>query len=277
MEQDTNVTIETTTDDEAFTFDLSELTEDKTSEEKDEKEETEAQKSTDDEKRDTNAKERDGQEEFLSVDFLGEEKKLSLSDAKTAAQKGLNYDHVKTELDELKNNPLWTAAKKSALAAGLTDEEFAERLLEKLEEREVKKISKERNIDEQAARGVFEEKKASKKELEDLKTKSAKDDEELKTLREFKKKQDIIEAARKEWESFTKTHSEYKKLEDLPEEVKDAVLKNGEELNYAYLKYENAELKRRMQKKEAAQKSPGAAKGATAEEENDDFLKGLLG
>lgn len=277
MEQDTNVTIETTTDDEAFTFDLSELTEDKTSEEKDEKEETEAQKSTDDEKRDTNAKERDGQEEFLSVDFLGEEKKLSLSDAKTAAQKGLNYDHVKTELDELKNNPLWTAAKKSALAAGLTDEEFAERLLEKLEEREVKKISKERNIDEQAARGVFEEKKASKKELEDLKTKSAKDDEELKTLREFKKKQDIIEAARKEWESFTKTHSEYKKLEDLPEEVKNAVLKNGEELNYAYLKYENAELKRSMQKKQAAQKSPGAAKGTTAEEENDDFLKGLLG
>lgn len=117
---------------------------------------------------------------------------------------------------------------KSALAAGLTDEEFAERLLEKLEEREVKKISKERNIDEQAARGVFEEKKASKKELDDLKTKSAKDDEELKALREFKKKQDIIEAARKEWESFTKTHSEYKKLEDLPEEVKKCRIKKTE-------------------------------------------------
>ena len=64
--------------------------------------------------------------DFLTVRFNKADKKLTRAEAVELAQKGLNYDHVKAELDSYRDGPIGKAIKAYADQAGMSVEKYAE-------------------------------------------------------------------------------------------------------------------------------------------------------
>jgi len=68
----------------------------------------------------------DDQADFLTVRFNKADKQLTRAEAIELAQKGLNYDHVKAELDSYRDGPIGRALKAYADQAGMSIEKYAE-------------------------------------------------------------------------------------------------------------------------------------------------------
>lgn len=281
MEQDTNVLAA----DEQITFDPSDFgieEESETSEalESQETKEQEVEEKEADEPGETDTHDERGEEaeeDEIEVKFLGETRRLSKEEAKTLAQKGLNYDHLQEELEALKNNALYQAAIKGAKSLQMSEQDFANYLDERARDFQVKKISKERGIDEEAAKEVVSALRDKEKEAEGITSQISELKRENDELKEFKRINELKEQMRSEWKAFSEKHPQFKTMDDLPKEVKEDI-KAGQDVDQAYIKYENAQLKSELKKREAAAKSPGAAKGnSSGEDEEDDFLKGFFG
>lgn len=272
MEQETNVT--QTVDTEGISFDLTDIMgEDAPAGQNEEGSRLDKDESGTPTEEAATAEPNEG----IEVIHLGETKRLAGDELKNFAQKGMEYDHLKEQLEKFKNNELLKAARESAKLAGLTEEEFAQKLYGQLKDREIEKISKERNIPEEAARTIYEEKSAHKQELEKAGEAQTAAEKELEELREFKRVEMLKETARKEWQEFITKHPDIKSMDDLCESAKTAI-KSGRDLESAYAIHENEQLRARLATMEAAAKSPGSAKSTTsAEDPMDDFLKGLSG
>ena len=212
----------------------------------------------------------------LEVNYLGETKKLTRQEAKELAQKGMNYDHVKEQLDAMRNNALYKAAAASAKSAGMTEEEFAAQLSGQLKDREINKIAKERSVDEETARAIYEDGVKANAKLKQAEQTADDLKGELDELREYKRVNEIREEMRRQWKEFTSAHPDIRTLDDLPQEVSDAV-KGGEELETAYNRYELNKLKDQLSRQQAKAKSAGSARGTADEEEGDFFLRGFRG
>ena len=212
----------------------------------------------------------------LEVNYLGETKKLTRQEAKELAQKGMNYDHVKEQLDAMRNNALYKAAAASAKSAGMTEEEFAAQLSGQLKDREINKIAKERSVDEETARAIYEDGVKANAKLKQAEQTADDLKGELDELREYKRVNEIREEMRRQWKEFTSAHPDIRTLDDLPQEVSDAV-KGGEELETAYNRYELNKLKDQLSRQQAKAKSAGSARGTADEEEGDFFLRGNRG
>ncbi|MBQ9709485.1 MAG: hypothetical protein IJV67_02565 [Clostridia bacterium] len=205
-------------------------------------------------------------EMFLDVVYNGESKSLTKDEAVSLAQKGMNYDYLKNRYDELSNARLLTAARRSAEAAGVSEEEFAQRLEAQLEERDIKRIEKERNVDKDTAKSIYDAERRSS-DLEG----------EVAALREFKRKAELKDAMRQEWAEFAKNHPGINTLDDLPKEVIDAV-KAGSDLENAYMAYDYKQVKKQIEEAKTAAKSPGSAASNAYEAGEDDlFLRGFSG
>ena len=99
------------------------------------------------EETETHEEEQDTQSEeeasdFLNIRYNGEDKALTQDEAIMLAQKGMNYDKVKGKLDALENGALKSI---SAIAerAGMTIDEYAERLNDFQEQSEITQIANE--------------------------------------------------------------------------------------------------------------------------------------
>lgn len=93
--------------------------------------------------------------DFLNIRYNGEDKALTQEEAIMLAQKGMNYDKIKGKLDALENGALKSI---SAIAerAGMTIDEYAERLNDFQEQSEITQIANEYqkkhpNVDDDAA------------------------------------------------------------------------------------------------------------------------------
>lgn len=138
MEQDTNVL---NAEEQEITFDPSDfgLEETETSEtsnsgnvEEQEGEEKKAEELSEPDTHEERGEEAEKEEEEgFEVKFLGETKRLSKEEAKTFAQKGLNYDHLQEEFNALKENALVKAALNSAKHSGMSEQDFANYLNER--------------------------------------------------------------------------------------------------------------------------------------------------
>ena len=64
--------------------------------------------------------------DFLTVRYNKADKKLTRAEAVELAQKGLNYDHIKAELDSYRDGPIGKAIKAYADQAGMSVEKYAE-------------------------------------------------------------------------------------------------------------------------------------------------------
>ena len=280
MEQDTNAAFEANDGGIIFEVDDFGATEDA----QDTNAQTQTEDSAETDTQDTNAKteEKEAQDteekgDAFELTYLGEKKTLSRDEMIKCAQKGLNYDHIKEKLDALEGNELLKVAIESAKSAGMTEEEFAQQLRGQLKDREISKISKERNVDEEAARGIYESERKAAKDVEDAKKQAEEVTGELEQLREYKRVNELKEEMRRQWKDFTAAHPDIKALEDLPQEVSEAV-RNGTELEAAYDRYELKQIKEQLAKQQEKKKSPGSARNASANEnEGDFFLKGFIG
>ena len=277
MEQDTNVTqaVEET----EIVFDIADIAgaqEDASESETATAAETATQ--TAEAKSGTPTQTAEAEDEGVEITYLGEKRKLTKDELINLAQKGMNYDHINEQLTGYKGNKLLRAAQESAKNAGLSDDEFAEKLLGQINDREIQKIAKERNIPEEAARAIYEGDKAHKKEMDEANTQKAAQDAELEELREYKRVETLKENARREWREFTSAHPEIKSMDDFCPEAKEAI-KQGRDLETAYTIHRNKQLETRIAEMEAAAKSPGSARSELAADdaEMDNFLRGFTG
>ena len=185
------------------------------------------------------------QEAFaLDVKYNGVEQKLSQDEARTYAQKGMNYDHVMDELTRLRNAPEVAIVNDLARKAGMSKEEF------------LNSISAEVNM--RAAERENSEQEALRREVNQFRDRDAK---------------------MQRWSEFFQKHPEISRFGDLPEDVKQAVAQ-GADPGTAYLQYENAKLRDRIVTVEqnAYNKAvaPGSVASAGTGEETDPFLQAFM-
>ena len=192
------------------------------------------------------------------MNFLGEEKELPVSELITAAQKGMNYDHVKSELDGLREKSgqyeeARRLVEQMAEASGMTVEQYTQFCAQSLKDSQLK-AQLDRGVPEDVARRLMEL-------------------EEKENLRSAEEERRRAELERQE--AYAELIREYPELKSLPDEVAQAA---GERPLSAYRSYENRRLKNELAALRKAEenklKSTGSLQG-DAPEEADDFLMGF--
>ena len=73
------------------------------------------------------------EDDFLTIRYNKADRKLTKAEAVELAQKGANYDHVKSELDSYRDGPIGKAIKAYADAAGMSVEAYAEMMMKQQE------------------------------------------------------------------------------------------------------------------------------------------------
>ena len=191
----------------------------------------------------------DSEEKKYTVKYNGEEMKLSLSELITNAQKGMNYDKVLSERDQLRNSKEMGMLDLLAKRNGMSRNQFMERL----ERQEQEKI-----YNEQLMMGASP--KEAEKQASAIKERMERDRQEL-------IKQDYIELVRA-----------FPDIKELPKEVVDAIV-GGETPKIAYMAYENRQLKQKIAAMEnnskARNKYAGSMLGNADGDYSDDFLEGF--
>ena len=207
--------------------------------------------------------------DFLVIRYNKADRKLTKAEAVELAQKGANYDHVKSELDSYRDGPIGKAIKAYADAAGMSVEKYAEMMMQQ------------------------QEAAAEKQAIEQLQEKYPEAPDEL--LKEYARLQlegnkakavSAEEAKRqKQWADALAEYPDIKP-DAIPQEVHDAVANGSTPLDalrmheLASLRAKVAELtsaKETKQKQEDNRaRSIGSAAGVSAGgEAEDDFLAGM--
>lgn len=121
--------------------------------------------------------------EFLKIKYNKEEKILTEDEAREYAQKGMNYDHIKSELDKVRNSKATKMLEKYARANNMTIDEYADYLEQAQELEEIRTLAESNNISEELAKRLYElEKKENERQQAD---KMKKEEEQIeKTARE---------------------------------------------------------------------------------------------
>ena len=191
----------------------------------------------------------ENEEKKYTVKYNGEEKKLSLSELITNAQKGMNYDKVLTERDRLRNSKELGTIDRLAKRNGMSRNQF----MESLERQEQDKVYRE-----QLAMGATPEQ--AEMRAADIKERMEQDRKEA-------LKQDYIELVRA-----------FPDIKELPKEVVNAIA-GGESPKSAYMAYENRQLKQKIAAMEnnlkARSKYAGSMLGNADGDYSDDFLEGF--
>lgn len=239
--------------------------------------ETEEESETETEDAENQSETEDG--ESLEIKYNGETKRISRDEARTLAQKGMNYDHIKSQHDSLKeeNERLSGAAKvleRLARNANQSPEEYLKSLNDRLaaeeEKRQIKDVMTKYGVDEKTARRINQDHRENSRQYEDYSSVKQK-------LAEL----ELRDKARDTWMSFVREHPEIKTYDELPEEVKLQV-KQGKDLTDAYNAYEIKQLRDKLAKGERQAKNKENSAGSVKDSgssatETDPFLKGFLG
>lgn len=198
--------------------------------------------------------------ETHTVRYNGQDFELTIDELITNAQKGMNYDHVYEQLQNLKKSPALSMLDRYAKRSGMSIEQYTQ-YLESLEtQQRVNSITAE-GVPETMAKRIIE--------LEDKER-----------LREEKEKSDNERTNReKEFGEFLRTFPGAS-MNQIPKEVWDMV-NDGMGLVPAYAMYENKKMKTTIQQYEQNEKNKekevGSVKGDNSEANADAFLEGLLG
>lgn len=232
----------------------------------------------DSDKGENHAEAGEGASSTIRVKFNGEEKDISLDEARTLAQKGLNYDHVAAERD--RNRVAFDFLKERAKSEGITVEQLIEKEREKTENQRLEaKMSEIRARDDDASEDTV--KTLARLEL---------DAEKAQKERESARAQEDERKARIEaWNKFFDEHPEFMKRDggkQLTQEVFDLVDHNGLSPIEAYYTVRNKELEEKNRELEqqnkvmkdsqaAKKKSVGSMSGDRVGDDEDEFLAGF--
>ena len=192
------------------------------------------------------------EEESYTVKYNGKEVKLTLDELKTNAQKGLNYDHVKSEMDDMKNTSVFKEIADMAKKEGVSLSEYCRRLDE---------YRSEKRFGELIESGM--DKKNAEKFIK-LEQEISRRDDEARESRPY------IEFARR----FPEVEPS-----DIADEVWERFNQSGDLIG-AYIEHENAKLKEKIAAYEQNEKNRknrvGSLKNNGAQKEYDAFLEGLF-
>lgn len=198
-------------------------------------------------------------EQMVQITHLGEVKEVPLSEAITLAQKGMDYDHVRQERDELKNAPENALMDYFAQKGGMTRAEYIESLRQQMEQDQLSAYT-QKGMDEEMARTMIE--------LKEFKERQQKEEEE--------KKQE--EAQKEQYRQFFREFPGVS-ADDIPDDVWQRVT-GGETLVAAYRAHENAQLKAKLaaleQNNKNRETAVGSLTGEVGAEAPDPFLDGFL-
>jgi hypothetical protein len=208
----------------------------------------------------------------IRVKYNGEERDISLDEARTLAQKGLNYDHVVAERD--KNREAFAFLLERAKSEGMTVEQFIENERGKSENQRLEEKKAEiRARDDDASEDTVENLARLELELE----KHNAEKESAKALEEANKKQ--IEGWNKLFRQHPELMGENGAAPKVSQKVFDLVNKEGLSPIEAYYTERNRELEEQnkvMTDSQAAKKkSVGSMSGDRAGTDEDEFLAGF--
>lgn len=210
----------------------------------------------------------------LEIKYNGSEEHLTREQAIELAQKGKNYDKIYERLQNLQNDPIRQVFEEQARRAGLTVEEYANRIVQFQNESDINRIArdfKEKNPDatdeiaEQYARAEHQNRMNQRQQELDLQRQQM--------------EQSRQEQARNEVLDFQKVYPDVD-IAKLPKEVIDDI-NSGTSLMSAYRAYEISQLKTELsalrKNEENKSRSVGALNENNSNESGEDpFLTGLL-
>lgn len=193
------------------------------------------------------------QPETYTVKYNGKTVDLTLDELKTRAQMGMNYEHVKSENDRIKNSQLYQTLRRVAQAEGVHIEELDAHL-----------AKKERDTRLAALTQGGMQPDAAKQYL---------------AMEESLSKAESREAELSPYVDFVRRFPEVR-AEDIPEQVWDRFHETGDLIG-AYTEAENTRLRAQISAMEQNKKNAGTHIGSLANDRphtpTDAFLEGLLG
>jgi len=204
------------------------------------------------------------QDDGLTVKYNGKETKVAKGDIPTYVQKGLNYDHVMSELDSMRSGNMYKALKRAADKEGMSVEQYAKYVL-----------------DREDADALSEAEAAVRKENPNLPNNIIKELAEARAAKKMHNaKAEQSSAEEKAWAEALKEYPDMTR-DSIPEEVLQAVA-GGKSPLVALKDHEITQLKAASNKAAVEQrnqknkeKSTGSMNGIRSDGEMDDFLKGF--
>lgn len=210
----------------------------------------------------------------LDIRYNGQNQTLNREQATTLAQKGMNYDKINERLQQALNNPVLKVLESNAKKAGMSVEDYANRMAQFQDTMNIQQIAKEFKSQHQDASDEVATAYANevyKNRLADI----AKQDAEAAKASEQAEQNKLIA----EVQAFTQRFPDVD-IEKLPADVIDDI-NAGTPLMEAYLSYENQQLRNRLSNHDTNVKNKNNSVGKVSDnsgsDKTDPFLEGLLG
>ena len=189
-------------------------------------------------------------------------------------QKGLNYDKMVEKYNNLEHSKAFSYVSKKAQELGMTVDQYMDQVEQY--EKEQEKAKEQERIDEMIANGVPED---VAKEVAATSQLRKQLQEEKNQLEKEKQEREENEKKNREYADFLEAFPDVK-AEDIPKEVfLDAQKSN---LTTAYLKWQNAEQKKQIERLKQNEKNRSSSVGSTTQfgskdetGETDLFLEGF--
>lgn len=272
MPESVNQTESMTTDD--FSFDVTDL---QTSDDAQQTEGADTDTTAEPTAQPADAQKQAEEKSFMDIVYNGATEHLTESEAIALAQKGRNYDKLQERLNVMENNPVLKLIEAQARNAGMTTEDYVNKLNTLQEQSTISRIAqqyKQQNpgVDERAA--VDYARLAYQQQLQQRQREEATYMQQAEQIRQ--------QRANAEVEAFM---AEYPDVDivngGLPAEVIEAI-NNGEPLMQAYRGWEIKQLRAQMQAERKNYTNANKAAGrlsSNMESDNggDPFVRGLLG
>lgn len=209
---------------------------------------------------------------FLTLKHLDEVRTVNREEAQALAQKGLDYDRIREERDELRsfreeNGAAIALVQKYAQRNNMTIPEY-------LEFCRVQEVMSEQNVTEDAARSQVA---LEKRELDLSRREAIQEEKERKESEAKQSEESEQERIRRDVNQFLADYPEVKPTE-IPPEVFEIVQRDGSSLSLAYGKWLIAkqadELKALKAQASAREKSPGSLSGSLGSAKIDPVFDG---
>lgn len=209
---------------------------------------------------------------FLTLKHLDEVRTVNREEAQALAQKGLDYDRIREERDQLRsfreeNFPAIQLVQKYAQRNNMTIPEY-------LEFCRVQEIMSEQQVTEDAARNQVA---LEKRELDVSRREEAQAEKERKESQAKQSEESEQERIRRDVNQFLADYPQVKPTE-IPPEVFDIVRRDKASLSLAYGKWLIAkqadELKALKAQASAREKSPGSLSGSLGSAKTDPVFEG---
>jgi hypothetical protein len=221
------------------------------------------------------ATESDTDDFSLDIRYNGQNQTLNREQATTLAQKGMNYDKINEKLQQALNNPVLKVLEQNAKKAGMSVEDYANRMAQFQDTLNIQQIAKEfqsQNPDVSDAVANKYANEVYKNRLADI----AKQEAETAKANEQAQQNKLLA----EVQAFNSRFPDVD-IEKLPNEVIDDI-NAGTPLMEAWLTYENQQLRNRLSNRNTNDRNRTNSVGKVSDNSGsgkdvDPFVQGLLG